>query len=392
MSKYDVIVIGAGLPGSATAFYLSQKGVKVLVVDRAEPNQGASGRNAGSLHFQLESRMVGTFVADPRSLGNLVPLLLLAIDDWSRLEADLSADLGVTMHGGLMVAETAEDVTLLKTKNALETRYGMHTAFLERDDLSSFAPYLSPKVLAASYLAQEGHANPRIVTPTYVRKAEENGVDFLTGTRVDALRYENNQWQVELVSCLTAAGEKSTVNGGVVVIAAGAWSRSILRYLGSEAPLNLAALQMNVSERIKPMVPHLVQHIGKRLSLKQTAEGNILIGGGWPAKLRWESGLSASPEMEILPANICANLHIARNVVPELGNVHLLRTWTGLACDTPDHLPLLGPVPAVKNCFVVGGGLLFTFGPTLSRMVSQLICGEATDMAVDMYNPGRFSG
>ena len=305
--------------------------------------------------------MVGALVSDTMSLGNLVTTSLLAIEDWSRLEADLGADLGVAMHGGLMVAETAEDVRLLKTKNALERQYGLHTTFVERDELESVAPYLSSKVLAASCLAQEGHANPRLVTPTYVTKAQKNGAHFLTGTRVNAMRYENNQWQIELVSDQAVAEEKRTVSGGVVLVAAGAWSTSILRYLGSELPLEPLALQMNVTERIKPVVPHLVQHIGKKLSLKQTAEGNVLIGGGWPAKLHWENGLSSSPGIDILPANICANLRIAENVVPELGNVHLLRTWTGLASVTPDHLPLLGPVPEVKNCFIVGGYLSFTF-------------------------------
>ncbi len=390
MSNYDVIVIGAGILGSATAFYLSKKGVKVLVADRTEPNQGASGRNAGSLHFQLESSMVGSLASNPESLGNLVTTNLQAIEDWRGLEADLGADLGVAMHGGLMVAETAEDVKLLKTKNRFETQHGLHTAFVERDELKSVAPYLSSNVLAASYVAQEGHANPRFVTPTYVRKAQENGAHFLTGTRVDTLRHENNQWQVELLSRPTGAEEKRTVSADVVLIAAGAWSAPILKYMGSQVPLEPVALQMNVSERIKPLIPHLVQHIGKKLSLKQTAEGNILIGGGWSAKLRWESGLSASPETVIVPANICANLRVAESVAPEVGKVHLLRTWTGLAGVTPDHLPVLGPVSEVKNCFIVGGNLSFTLGPTLARMTSQLICGEATDLPVAMYNPGRF--
>ena len=362
------------------------------MVDRAEPNQGASGRNAGSLHFQLESRLVGALDPDFRSLANLVTLSLLAIEDWSRLEADLGADLGVAMHGGLMVAETVEDIKLLKTKNGFETQHGMHTAFIERDELKSFAPYLSSSVLAASYLAQEGHANPRFVTPAFVRKAQENGVRFLTGTRVNALWQGNNQWQIELASCPAVAEEKTTVSGDMVVIAAGASSPSILEYLGSQVPLKPIALQMNVTERIKPLVSHLVQHIGKSLSLKQTAEGNMLIGGGWPAKLRLESGLSASPGVDILPANTCANLRVAENVVPAVGNVHLLRTWTGLACVTPDHFPVFGPVPEVNNCFIASGDLSFTYGPTLSRMVSQLICGEITDLPVDMYSPGRFSG
>ena len=391
MSNYDVIVIGAGILGSASAFYLSKKGAKVLVVDRAEPNQGASGRNAGSLHFQLESRLIEALASNSGSLGTLVTTSLQAIEDWRGLEADLDADLGVAMHGGLMVAETAEDIKLLKTKNRFETQHGLHTSFIGGDELKSVAPYLSANILAASYVAQEGSANPRLVTPTYVRKAQGNGVHFLTRTWVNTLRHGNKQWQIELVSSLAGDEEKRTVSGDVVLIAAGAGSVPILRYMGSEVPLEPLALQMNVSERVKPSIQHLVQHVSKKLSLKQTSEGNILMGGGWPAKLRRQGSLSASPETVIVPENICANLRVAKNVVPEVGNIHLLRTWTGLACVTPDHLPLLGPVPEVKNCFVVGGDLTFTLGPTLARMVSQLICNESTDLPVGMYNPDRFS-
>ena len=390
MSNYDVIVIGAGILGSATAFYLSKKGVKVLVVDRAEPNQGASGRNAGSLHFQLESRLIESLASNSVSLGNLVTTSLQAIEDWRGLEAELGTDLGVAMHGGLMVAETAEDVNLLKTKNRFETQHGLQTSFIEGDELKSVAPYLSANVLAASYVAQEGSANPRLVTPTYVRKAQGNGVHFLTRTRVNALRQGNNQWQIELVSSPAGPEEQRTVSGDVVLIAAGAGSVPILRYLGSKLPLEPLALQMNVSERVNPSIPHLVQHVSKKLSLKQTPEGNILIGGGWPAKLCRQGGLPAAPETEIVPANICANLRVAENVVPAVGDFHLLRTWAGLACVAPDHLPVLGPVSEVKNCFIVGGNLSFTLGPALARMASQLMCGETTVLPVGMYSPGRF--
>src|SRR6202012_5344675 len=104
-ARCDVAVIGAGLIGCAAAWHLARRARSVIVIDQAEVNRGASGRNAGSLHFQLEPRMIDVLVSNPERLAQLIPVNLQAIEDWRRLPKELDRDLELWMHGGLMLAE-----------------------------------------------------------------------------------------------------------------------------------------------------------------------------------------------------------------------------------------------------------------------------------------------
>jgi glycine/D-amino acid oxidase-like deaminating enzyme len=110
MEECDVAVVGGGLLGSAIAFYLARERTRVVLLEREELNRRASGQNAGSLHFQLEYRMVehGDALADQFALS--LPLVLEAQRAWRALEGELDVDLEVVQHGGVMIAETAEEV------------------------------------------------------------------------------------------------------------------------------------------------------------------------------------------------------------------------------------------------------------------------------------------
>ena len=116
MRKSDVLIVGGGLIGCATAWYLAREGAKVTLLDSGDFGMGASGQNAGSLHFQLERRFLENGDALAEQAARIAALSRLAISDWSSLEADLATDLHITMNGGLMVAETAEECALLERK------------------------------------------------------------------------------------------------------------------------------------------------------------------------------------------------------------------------------------------------------------------------------------
>ena len=128
MMAFDVVVIGGGLIGCATASYLAAAGVRVAVLERGQINQGASGQNAGSLHFQLEHRLIQNLDVQQRELEFYVGLAKLSIADWKAMAKALNGTLGgpidgdiqLAMHGGLMVAETAEQAALLERKSRIE--------------------------------------------------------------------------------------------------------------------------------------------------------------------------------------------------------------------------------------------------------------------------------
>jgi sarcosine oxidase subunit beta len=268
-------VIGGGLLGSAASYFLARGGARVVLLEKDQLNRQASGQNAGSLHFQLEHRMIehGDELADQFALS--IPLNLEAERVWGTFEKELGADLQVHQHGGLMVAETAGDVAALERKHRLESEHGLDVRLIDGDEARTIAPYLSTAVEAAVFCPGEGHANPRLVGPAFARAAAALGTEVRVAARVESLRRVSGRWLVS-----TAAG---VVSAELVLIAAGIWSGEVAAMADTRLPVLPVALTMIVTAAVEPMIPHLVQHVGRRLSMKQTSDGNVLVGGGWPA-------------------------------------------------------------------------------------------------------------
>jgi sarcosine oxidase subunit beta len=392
---YDIAVIGAGLVGCAAALELAKHKKRVILLDQGEVNRGASGRNAGSLHFQIEPRMVDALASDPQRLAQLIPVNLQAIDDWRSLTAELGCDLGINMHGGLLVAETAAQRDLLLRKADLEVRAGLAVRVLEKAELRRVAPYLSKHIGCATFCAAEGHANPLLVTAAYADAAQKHGVTLMLHQRVHALECRGGAWRIRTRSPAAghaghAAPTAAEIDVDAVLIAAGAWSREILEPLGVSIPLCPVGLTMSVTQRAPPMIHHLVQHIGRPLSVKQVERGNVLIGGGWPACLPQGPELGPDPRTRLYETSLVGNAATALHTVPGVGHLSILRSWTGIASVAPDHLPVLGAVAALPGVFIAAGGSSFTLGPTYARLIAELICLGTASMPTDCYRPDRF--
>ncbi len=390
-ARYDVVIIGAGLVGCAAAFELGLRGRRVAVLDQGEVNRGASGRNAGSLHFQIEPRMLEGG-ADPQRLAQLIPVNLRAIEDWRELPGRLRREIELVMHGGLMVAETAGERELLVRKWEVETRGGLPVRLVEGEELSRVAPYLAERVRCASYCTAEGHANPRLVTPAFAAAARHLGGEIMTGARVGGLEGRPEGWRIHIEWLRQQSGTAaaSSLDAEAVLVAAGAWSPEILAPYGVRVPLLPVALSMNVTERCAPVVHHLVQHVGRRLSVKQVEAGNVLIGGGWPASLSGSETLGPNPEVWLREDSMIGNAAMAIHVVPVLDRLNLIRTWSGIASVSADHLPVLGAIASMPGVFIAAGESSFTLGPTYARLVSELICLGQASMPIGLYRPDRF--
>src|SRR5690606_1362666 len=153
MERLDVVVIGGGLVGAATAFRLAQAGASVAVVEAGYPNVGASGANAGSLHFQLERRVLENGEALADQAAQVLSLNRLAIEEWQGLDAEMGPDLHIHMRGGLMVAETADQVRTLERKVAREVEGGLDTRLIDGADARIIAPSPAEAVAAEASLS-----------------------------------------------------------------------------------------------------------------------------------------------------------------------------------------------------------------------------------------------
>lgn len=390
MTDYDIAVIGGGLIGCASAYYLSKSGARVVLLERGELNQGASGQNAGSLHFQLEHRLVQDPGLDVRELEYHVGLAKTAIEQWRGIGTELGADTELNMNGGLMVAETRVETELLERKLRIEQSQGLVVEMLDGESARKLAPYLSKRIQAALHCPDEGHCNPRLLTPAYARKALELGATIITGANVTAFHRTANRWRVTYAN---KTGTKATeqVTCDAVLDSAGAWAAEIGVMANLHLPLFPVGLTLNATERTGPQIQHLIQHIGRRLSLKQTDDGNLLIGGGWEARLRQRAGhWFRMRSADICLDSVCGNLRAAVEVVPMIQSLRLLRSWTGTTATTPDQLPILGEIPRAHGFFVAAGGTGFTHGPTYARLVSEQMLTGTSSFPIDTFSPSRF--
>lgn len=393
MIRTDVVVVGGGLLGCATAWTLARDGVDVILVERDQVNQHASGQNAGSLHFQLEYRMVERGLDAAQVAAEAMPLHLDAAARWAELGQYFGPSLGVAQTGGLMLAETAEQARVLEAKIDLERSHGLDVSLLSGSEVRDRAPYLSTNVVAAAWCPIEGKADTRTAAPALARAAQASGARVQTRTELVGLRQARGSWQVSTRHTDSSGRQvPQEIQAEVVLLAAGVWTQELGQLVGLDLPIIPLALQMNVTARVPKFLPHLVQHAGERLSLKQSQDGTILIGGGWPSRLRRDSAgrprLSKRPHL--LHDSVVGNARAGVRVVPQLAQIPLLRTWVGMTTVAQDQLPIVGPAPGRTGLFLATGGSAFTLGPTFARVLADLAQGRQPTIDLRPYGPQRF--
>ncbi len=358
-AETDVVVVGGGLAGTAMAYYLACEGLDVVLLERAELNREASGTNAGSFHFQIAIHQLTareTESSRARLLSD-VRLHLNAALLWQTLEQELDGPLGVHATGGLMVAETPEELQILHGKHLIEEEAGLETHVLEGEELRRFAPYLADDLLGASFCPAEGHANPFLAAPLFALRAAERGAVIRTGVEVTAVE-----------PGFVVGTSAGVVRAQRVVNAAGAWADDLAATSGLRLPTRREGLHVNVTEPRQKVLEPLVQHIGRRLTLKQAANGTFIIGGGWPARPEQRPARYST-----LWESAAGNAAVAVRVMPSLADVRVVRMWTGVMAFTDDLQPVVGevaPLPGYFTCIATTG---FTLSPMIARMLAAHI-------------------
>jgi glycine/D-amino acid oxidase-like deaminating enzyme len=377
----DVLIIGGGILGCATAYYLAKRGVDVLLVERGGLNREASGTNAGSLHIQIHAAHFRfQYLESPRArerqafFAECNRLFVEAAEVWPRLEHELEIDLGLRYAGGLMVAETESELEILRAKVDYERGVGLHTELLSTREMLRHEPCLSSELLGASYCPTEGFANPLLVAPAFMRRAQHFGARLGLHTRVEGI--EPAAQRRFLVS--TNQGQ---ILARRIVVAAGAQTRHIGRLVALDLPVLVHPIQVMATESRPPILKQLIQHAGTRpLSLRQTQYGTFVIGGGWPA-----SEIAGRARVSVERASLAANAAVAMEVLPALREVQIVRSWAGMTSTVgrKNRVGLLGQAPQLGEFFVlVASGLGFTLGPVLGRLMAELVAERETSLPV----------
>lgn len=367
----DVLVVGGGLAGTALAYYLARHGVEVVLVERGELNREASGTNAGSFHFQIAIHQLTA--AETESVRERLEMEVRqqveAAEVWKGLERELDGPLGIHFTGGLMVAETEAQLRLLHEKRVIEEEAGLEIEIFEGEELRTFAPYLAPDLTGASFCPQEGHADPALAAPLFALRAVEAGASIRTHAEVTAVEVDPDGG-AQRFAVTTAAGP---IRAHRIVNAAGAWANEIAALAGLRLPLRSEGLHLNVTEPREHVLVPMVQHIGRRLTLKQTENDTFIIGGGWPARpeprprrysTSWES--------------MAGNVAVAVRVMPLLADVRIVRTWSGVMAFTDDLAPVVGESRRLPGYHTLIATTGFTMSPLMARLLAESMATGAS--------------
>lgn len=367
----EVLVVGGGIVGLMTAWYLAQDGVGVALVDARDFGTQASGANAGSIHLQIQ---YPEFVAYGEDWGRLyapcLRLLKASLALWQELPAQVGEDLDVKLAGGLVVATTEAQMRRIEAKARVEATEGVETVVLGREELRRLAPYLGKDAIGAGFCAMEGKANPLRATPAIAAAAARAGAVLRPGTAVTGLE--------AVPGGFVAQTSKGPIRAGRVVNAAGAEAARLASMLGVKIALEGFPLQVTVTEPLAPFIPHLVYSAAGKLSLKQAANGGCIIGGGWPARQRPGGGLVTDPR------SLAGNMVMAAGVVPAMARVRALRSWTAWVNGTADWRPIIGEAPNVPGFILalfpwVG----FSAGPMTARIAADFAQGRPPRLPIE---------
>lgn len=374
MAKIDLLIVGGGVVGLTAAIAAAEQGSRVTVIDAAI-NAGSTA-NAGSLHVQMQSRFIRLYPDQAPDVEASLPLYVEAVREWERLDAELGP-FELVRKGGLMLAESPEQMAFLEQKAERERRRGLRVDLLDRPALDRLAPWLGAQIVGAELCHDEGKLNPLVANRMLRQRAIGLGVKFQTGRASELVC-----GSAVTVHCADGAHYSADR-----VIVAAAWGAGdLVKSLGLNLPVSAEPLHMNITEAGVGQIHHLVQHAERSITLKQFGSGQIVIGGGWPARDRGNDQVPA-----VLADSVLGNVALAARLVPAIRNLRVLRTWAGMNT-TMDGLSLLGSVPGAERVILaVPGDAGYTLGPLCGKTAAGLALGKTLPSELQRYSPRRFT-
>lgn len=407
----DVVVIGGGIIGTATAFFLARMGKKVTLFEKGRIAGEQSSRNWGSVRAQRRPEAE-------------LPLMLDSIRLWEQLEKTLEAPIDWAQQGQMRLCYDEQTLQWADSWLPIGKAHGMDTQLLTPRQTRELLPYFAANDLkGALYTSTDGCAEPEKVAPAFARAAIRHGATLIG----DCAVLEINQHNQRATGVTT---EHGTVSADTVVCAGGAWSNRLLKPLGHKHPslwirgsaahtepigidmrklvtwgkcacrqrpdgsLLLAAAEDGTHDIVLSSALYgasflkLAYHNRKLLSLN--------IGGPLVQSMKGEFNnfthhRTLSPGADLTALRAAASAFAIE--YPSAKPIRFTKTWAGQIDYMPDELPVIGESHKCSGLFVASGfsGNGFGMGPVVGKIMSQLICTGRCEHDLSAFNPGRFA-
>jgi sarcosine oxidase subunit beta len=373
----DVVVVGGGIVGVASAFYLEEHGVDVTVFERDRLGAGSTERAVGGIRAQYSTPVN-------------VELSLASMAVWETFEEEFGVDIAYRRNGYLFLTREEETAEAFEKNVTMQRERGVESRTLTPAAAREHCPGLDPSpFVAATYSPTDGYADPHLALQGYAEAARAAGVEVRTGTAVTDVRGDGGTVDGIEVDGGPPGGE--LVDADVVVNAAGAWAGRLAAMAGIDVPITPERRQTAVvdPERPVPEDDPLVIDMDTTSHFRPEREGRALVGGQFsPATAvdpdRYDRGMETDWAVEAVERAA----EYADYFGPE---TRLRRGWAGLYAVTPDHHPV---IDEVCPGFVVAAGFSghgFQHAPASGRLVAELaVDREASLVDVEPLANDRF--
>ncbi len=373
----DVVVIGAGISGSSSAYELAKEGLDVVLVDRFGPAAMASGWTLAGV------RQSGRHPAE-------LPLAKAAVEIWSNLADELDSPTHYRRGGNLRLARTPDEVEVIEAIVRDQTAAGLDLRLLKSNkEIREIAPAIAEHVLVASLCPTDGSADPSSTVLGFVRAAERLGVKTRFGERVQTIEVENGK----VVAVVTDQGRIPTKK---VVVAAGIFGNEVLKPLGIDVPLQIPMVTVLRSAPIDEVLTQVIGVANADCAGRQEYNGRFRVTSGLQD---WHGGLiEAKTEVgnrpRVLPTghSMAEVVDLFGDIVPAFAGAQIEDYWAGLIDLTPDALPVIDADLGIEGLVVTMGfsGHGFCLGPITGKLVSDLVQQRPARHPIEPFRYSRF--
>ena len=365
----DVAIIGGGLVGTWTAYFLRKRGRSVAVIEKGAVGSQASGVNFGNV--RLEGRHPTEF-----------PLALRAHEQWERIDQLIGERCEFTPCGHSYLALDPKELARLERYQREGTAGGLEIELLGANEVRRRFPFLGSDVCGATWSKRDGTANPRLATSAVARAARGLGAGIFPDTRVVAFESAGERFRV-------ATDGDLVFEAPIVVNASGAWGNEIAEQFGETTPMFPAAPPNFVTEPLPYFIKSALQDAGGAVIIRQVERGNVIVGF-YPRG----SADRARNRAPVPPAKVLLGLEHMARVVPMLASAQVIRVWSGIEGYLPDMLPVMGWSRTTKNLLHAFGfcGHGFQLSPGVGYTLAEMIDEGRPAIPIDAFAIDRFAG
>jgi glycine oxidase len=365
----DVVVIGGGIIGLASAWNLARRGLSVTVLEQNQVGDGASNASAGMLAPLAEANRPGPFLELGLASLRLYPEFIAALSEETGMNAECISP------GLLRVAVNAEEAEEFCTP-VWQRAVGLEVKILDGDAARALEPALGPAVVAACLSPEEKQYDPRLLVRMLALACTKLGVTIAECTPVTGFETAGGR--------VTAVRSPAQVFGAdQVVIAGGAWADQVVGWLGATLPVYPVRGQILALRCVPSPVAYTIYAHGGYIVPR--ANGEVLVG----ATAEHEAGFDMRPTA----GGMASLLNKALELVPALAEMPFDRVWAGPRPGCRDNLPILGALPGWSNVTLAAGhfrnGVLLA--PITGQIVANCVTGGVPHPLLAAFSAERFA-